>query len=126
MNKRASGFTLIEVLAAMAIFALIAVAAIAAATQHVDSLRYMEQKTFARMAASNAISRISLSYPPQDGASGLETIGDIEWRWRSEVVETATENVFFVTVRVSEESDRTEAEVLFELSRYMGPEGGAQ
>ncbi|WP_246013873.1 type II secretion system minor pseudopilin GspI [Pseudidiomarina gelatinasegens] len=121
---RARGFTLVEVMFALGIFALAALAAVASTSQHLHNLNYMQDKSLAQYAASNALARISLNYPPKNNAKGTEIVGDKEWHWRSEVLETQTNDVFYVTVRVYEQapvSDSSDSGSMVTLSRYLGP-----
>ena len=117
------GFTLVEVMFALGIFALAALAAVAATSQHLNNLSYMQEKTLAQYAGANALARMSLTYPPKNNATGSEVVGDKEWFWRAEVVKTETEAVFFVTVRVydSAEIAADGSGSLASFSRYLGP-----
>jgi|SRR5690554_4224777 len=119
-----AGFTLVEVMFALGVFALAALAAVAATSQHLHNLNYMQDKSLAQYAAANALARISLRYPPENNETGVEIVGDKEWHWRSQVLETQTEDVFYVTVRVYD-SAQIPADgrgSLVMLSRYLGSE----
>ncbi|RUO59649.1 type II secretion system minor pseudopilin GspI [Pseudidiomarina marina] len=125
MYRNSRGFTLVEVMFALGIFALAALAAVAATSQHLNDLNYMQDKSMAQYAAANAMARVSLEYPPKNGASGTELVGSRQWYWRSQVVKTQTDDVFYVTVRVFAEQpnspDATDGS-LVTLSRYLGPD----
>ncbi len=128
MAKRQHGFTLVEVMFALGIFALAALAAVAATSQHLNDLNYMQDKSMAQYAAANAMARVSLDYPPENGATGVEMVGSREWFWRSEVLKTQTADVFYVTVRVFEEQPQSAENndgALVVLSRYLGPDSGS-
>lgn len=118
----ARGFTLVEVMFALGIFALAALAAVAATSQHLNNLNYMQDKSLAQYAGANALARISLEYPPENNDTGTETVGGKQWHWRAEVLETQTEDVFYVTVRVydSAEIPADGRGALVVLSRYLG------
>lgn len=117
------GFTLVEVMFALGLFALAALAGVVATSQHLASLTQLQQKTFAQYAASNALARASLIYPPTDKQTGTEFIADHEWGWQIEVTETATDKVFYLTVRVyAGEVDANKNPVVV-MSRYLGPRG---
>lgn len=128
MAKRQHGFTLVEVMFALGIFALAALAAVAATSQHLNDLNYMQDKSMAQYAAANAMARVSLDYPPENGTTGVEMVGSREWFWRTEVLKTQTEDVFYVTVRVFEEQPQSAENndgALVVLSRYLGPDSGS-
>lgn len=121
-QKTAAGFTLVEVMFALGIFALAALAAVAATSQHLHNLNYMQDKSMAQYAAANALARVSLRYPPENNDTGSEVVGGKQWYWRSQVLETQTEDVFYVTVRVydSAEIPADGRGSLVVLSRYLG------
>ena len=116
------GFTLVEVMFALGIFALAALAAVAATSQHLNNLNYMQDKSLAQYAGANALARISLQYPPENNDTGVETVGGKKWHWRAEVLETQTEDVFYVTVRVYDSADMPtdDSGAIVVLSRYLG------
>lgn len=114
------GFTLIEVMAALAIFALAAIAGISSSSGHLNDLSYMQEKTLARYAASNAVARMSLEYPPRDNSNGTEIIADQSFNWTVEVSDTPNEGIYYVTVRVAP-ADDPEQRPLHQISVYQGP-----
>lgn len=115
------GFTLVEVMFALGLFALAALAGVVATSQHLANLTQLQNKTFAQYAAANALARLSLEYPPVDKRTGVELIADQEWMWESQVSETATDKVYYITVRVyaGEIDVKRSPEVI--MSRYLGP-----
>ena len=60
MSRQNRGFTLLEVLVALAIFATAAIATIRSVSQHINTLNFLEEKTFASMVADNQMT-LSLS-----------------------------------------------------------------
>jgi general secretion pathway protein I len=116
--KPACGFTLIEVMVALSIFALAALAAVFATSNHLGSLAHMQDKTLARYVAATVLAEVSIDYPPADDASGSERFAEVEWQWRLEVLETATTDVFMVTVDVRREAD---GPIMHSLTSFIGP-----
>ncbi len=57
---RSRGMTLLEVLVALAIFATAAISVIRAVTQHINTLSYLEEKTFAAMVVDNQMALVML------------------------------------------------------------------
>ncbi|MDN7124449.1 type II secretion system minor pseudopilin GspI [Pseudidiomarina terrestris] len=117
MKPKSSGFTLIEVMAALAIFAMAALAGVAAATSHLNDLAYMQERTLARYAASNALARLSLREEPQKLTQGAETVGDRQWHWRATFTETVTGDVLYVEVTVRPSVESTDSSYV--LGRYL-------
>lgn len=116
--SRGRGFTLIEVMVALSIFALAALAAVFATSNHLGSLAHMQDKTMARYVAANVLAEVVIDYPPEDGSNGSETFAEVEWLWRLEVLETATTDVFMVTVDVRREAD---GPIMHSLTSFVGP-----
>ncbi|KFZ29159.1 hypothetical protein IDAT_05650 [Pseudidiomarina atlantica] len=116
MNNK--GFTLVEVMAALAIFAMAALAGVAAATNHLNDLAYMQERTLARYAAGNALARITLAEQPLDLEEGSELVADRQWQWTATFTETVTADVYYVevTVRPAEDEDGN----TYRLGRYLG------
>ena len=54
------GMTLLEVLVALAIFATAAISVIRAVTQHINTLGYLEEKTFASIVVDNQMAMVML------------------------------------------------------------------
>ncbi|WP_241967615.1 type II secretion system minor pseudopilin GspI [Pseudidiomarina insulisalsae] len=111
------GFTLVEVMAALAIFAMAALAGVAAATNHLNDLAHLQERTLARYAAANALARISLDDEPQEVKKGSETIADQQWYWQATFTETVTNEVVYVEVSVSTSENSNDSS--YRLGRYL-------
>lgn len=84
------GFTLIEVLVAMAVFAVAAMAVLNATGQHVNSLGALEEKTFASMVADNELALFVLDGKPLSSAkNGSSELAGRTWFWTIKPVATA-------------------------------------
>ncbi len=99
---RSSGFTLIEVMVALAIAALGLAAVAASVSQMVDAGTAMQQRTYASWIAQNKIAELRLAnvVPDVSETSGDTIYADREWTWRATISETGVENLFRVDVRV--------------------------
>ncbi|EKO3923066.1 type II secretion system minor pseudopilin GspI [Vibrio metschnikovii] len=82
MSKRKRGFTLLEVLVALAIFATAAISVIRAVTQHVNTIGYLEDKMFAAMVADNQMAKVMLTPASLATKEGKEELAGRTWYWR--------------------------------------------
>jgi general secretion pathway protein I len=101
--KRARGFTLLEVLVALAIFALVAASVLKAGSASLQTASRLEDKTLAMWVADNRLTEMQLAQEPV--ADGREK-GEIElagrrWQWLSEVRATSEPNMRRVTLWVA-------------------------
>lgn len=105
MNQRMRGMTLLEVLVALAIFATAAVSVMQSVTQHLNTLSYLEEKTFASLVVDNQISKVMLSGAPKKNTSGTEQMVGREWYWKVTPVETTVGFIAAFDVSVSLDKD---------------------
>jgi general secretion pathway protein I len=101
MNQRTRGMTLLEVLVALAIFATAAISVMRSVTQHLNTLSYLEEKTFASFVIDNQISRVMLSGAPKSTKSGKTEMVGKQWHWKVTPVETAVGFIAAFDVSVS-------------------------
>ncbi|WP_033933817.1 MULTISPECIES: type II secretion system minor pseudopilin GspI, partial [Pseudomonadota] len=59
--KSKRGFTLLEVLVALAIFATAAISVIRSVSQHINTVNYLEEKMFAAMVVDNQMAQVMLN-----------------------------------------------------------------
>jgi len=86
MNKTGlpSGFTLIEVLVALAVVALALAALTRAGSTALNTQAELESRTLALWVAENRLGEIRLEGASRaGGGSGTTRLGDRDWRWRS-------------------------------------------
>ncbi len=118
---RQRGFTLLEVMVAMALTALGLSATYYAIMQSVSAVDRLQAKTYAHWIALNQLTEMRLQQQvPEMG----ETNGDLEyadqrWIWRSRVSETGVENLYRVDVEVSKENSPDD--IVSDIVGFIGP-----
>lgn len=101
--KAARAFTLLEVLVALAIFAVVAASVLAASARSLQGAARLEDKTLAMWIADNQLTDLQLAAtPPADGRSeGQVDFAGRRWRWRSEIEPTSEPDMRRATVWVA-------------------------
>ncbi|RLA34060.1 MAG: type II secretion system protein GspI [Gammaproteobacteria bacterium] len=102
-SKRSAGFTLIEVMVALAIVGLSLGAVAASVSQMVDAATTMRERTYASWIAQNKIAELRLAnvVPEVSDTSGEVEYAGLDWAWRANISETGVENLFRVDVAIS-------------------------
>lgn len=105
MKKRASsGFTLIEILLALAIIAIALTALLKAIAQNVDNTHRIKEKTISHWVAMQGVAMVQLGLLKV--TQGQETTQDTtmlgqHWFWRVQVSNTPQKNMQLITISVS-------------------------
>lgn len=88
--SRAAGFTLIEVLVALAVLALALAAAIRAGGAYVGNQAYLQERTLAHWVARNALTELELGeeWPGIGERSDSARLADLDWEWEATISET--------------------------------------
>ncbi|NIY94182.1 type II secretion system minor pseudopilin GspI [Vibrio diazotrophicus] len=102
--KKHKGFTLLEVLVALAIFATAAVSVIRAVSQHINTVQYLEEKTFASMVIDNQMALVMLAPKELRAKKGTESLAGRTWYWKVTPIETSSGylSAFDISVSVDE------------------------
>ncbi|HCH69300.1 MAG TPA: type II secretion system protein GspI [Colwellia sp.] len=107
-SKKTLGFTLIEVMLAMAVFSIAGVALLSAATNNARNISYLEDKMFANWVASNQLVATHLveTWPPKNNVKGEVELGGRAWLWQQKVVKTTDKNMRQIVMEIRlKESD---------------------
>lgn len=103
MNRaRRGGFTLIEVLVALAIVAIGMAAVLSALSSSASTVVYLRDKSFAQWVALNKIATLRLmgQQPATGATNGDVDYADRKWHWRQEVATTDAPGVVRIDVSV--------------------------
>jgi general secretion pathway protein I len=100
--RRQGGFTLIEVLVALAIVVIGMAAVLGALSSSAGTISYLRDKTFAQWVALNKIAtlRISGQQTPVGNSDGDIDFAGRSWHWRQEVTATQIPGVVRIDVKV--------------------------
>ena len=103
MTRTERGFTLLEVMVALAIVAFSLTAVAASMNQMIGSANTMRDRTYASWIAQNKITEMRLSgnVPEVSTTSGELDYGNGTWAWRAVVSETGIDSFMRVDVYVS-------------------------
>lgn len=104
----ARGFTLIEVMVALAVFSLAALALIRLEGATIRSTALLADTVLAQMVARNvAVDAVTAPSPPALGrAAGVEQNGGRPWRWVREVRRAGSSDVLRIDVAVLDQGGR--------------------
>jgi len=122
MRSLNKGFTLIEVMVALAIVALSLAAVTASMSQMIDAAQTMKDRTYASWIAQNRIAELRLApATPKVGASNGEIdYANTEWSWRSVVSETGVDDLYRIDVSVSLAGSD---DIIRTVTGFVGPPG---
>jgi len=90
MRKRGRGFTLIEVLVALAVLAIALAAVMRAVAQSADTAIALRDRTQAMWVAQDRLREhlLQRDWPSPDTRSGVSQFAGREWQWREQVLAT--------------------------------------
>lgn len=102
------GFTLIEVLIALAVIALALVALTRTASIEVRGFEQLRERNLAGWVAANVLTdtRLASNFPAIGLVDGRVRLADREWRWTREVQATANADVRRIDIRVFRDAER--------------------
>jgi general secretion pathway protein I len=100
-HLRQRGFTLLEVLIALAIVAMSVGALLGTVTSSASNVIYLKDKTLAEWVALNRLTevRIDQQMPGKGQRSGNTVMAGQRWEWQEEVIELPIKGMFRIEVR---------------------------
>jgi len=118
---RQSGFTLIEVMLAMAVFAVAGVALLGVADNNYRHISLLEEKMLANWVASNQLVELSLAttWPPKNNRKGNVDMAGRTWYWQQKVIKTDNNLLrqVIMEVRLNEDDELVSASIETYLSQ---------
>ncbi len=109
MKIKFKGFTLLEVMLALTIFAVIATTIMDASSQGINSIIHLEDKTIASWLAENKLTELRLSKQLSIGEKKEQVkMAKQNWQVLSKTVKTQLPNIYRISISVSKE-DKTDS-----------------
>jgi general secretion pathway protein I len=118
---RRRGFTLIEVLVALAVAAMGLAAVLAVVTNAARNSAYLHEKTLASWIALNQLTQIRLSptLPSVDKTTGDVDYANDKWKWQQTVTQTEVPGMRRIDVSVRHATDPDDSS-LATVTGFMG------
>jgi general secretion pathway protein I len=117
------GFTLIEVMLALAIFSIAGVALLSAADNNFRNLSHLENKVIANWVASNQLVEATLDqkWPPKNNKKGSVEMASREWFWTQKVTKTGDKSMrqLIIEVRLKEDEKLALSSVMTYVSKQL-------
>jgi general secretion pathway protein I len=106
-RARPRGFTLVEVLAAVAVLAIAMAAIIGGMARYASSADHLRQRTLALWVAQNRIAELMSqpTWPSTGRSNGDVEMAGLDWRWTVLVQETPDDRLRRIDVSVSRDGD---------------------
>ncbi len=123
LGTPASGFTLVEVLVALAIVAIALPALMVSLSEQIRGFSHLSDKSVAHWVAMNKMTQLRLQHQhkeaiPKDRQQGTSEMLERDWHWRVDTEKTANEQLLQVEVSVRLEPD-DKAPALATLLHYF-------
>jgi general secretion pathway protein I len=120
---RARGFTLVEVMVALAIVAIALPALLMALYQQLDDTAYLRDKTFAHLVAANKLDEMRLVIASTRNLTagkdnGKTTLADRDWFWWVETKTTEMDKFYRTEISVGLSEDKND-QPLYTLTGFM-------
>ena len=114
-SKPYKGFTLIELVVALAVLAIGMTAALHSTSQAGYAGTFLKQKTIAHWVASNQAAELSINreWLSPGVTTGTETMANQTWHWETEVQNTGVPELRLVTIRVTLDGEEKASLITF-------------
>ena len=117
------GFTLVEVMVALAVVAVALPALMVALHQHIDGTGYLRDKSLAHLVAANQLAEIRILAEatrtlPEGDSSGVRELAERQWYWWRHSSETELANFYRIEISVAS-SEELENEPLITLTAFL-------
>ena len=126
-RHRGHGFTLLEILVALAVLALSLGALISAGSSQTRNTALLVERTLAQWVAANTVAetRIAGTWPEPGTRRGRSRLGDRDWAWA--LTTRTTDDADLRRLEVEVRRDAPDAAPLVTLVAYLArPAGGAR
>jgi len=119
VRKAARGFTLLEVMIALAVFAITAIALLSQTSQGVSQSLYLEEKSYALWIAENTLTELRLKpeWPSLGAQEDQLSQFNRQWLIQTQVSDTGEKGLRRVDVKVARTED---SKTLSSLQGYIG------
>ena len=119
-----NGFTLLELMVAMAIFATAGLAIMQASSSHIRAITQIEDMTMASFIANNQmqLALLDTEWPGKEKSQGQIELANRLWLWQQQISKLTDDDLRLVQIQVS--LAETPQDVLYSLQSYKGKPGG--
>ena len=109
-GDRGAGFTLVEILVALAVLAIAVAAVVTAVSGHVSNAAYLRDRTLAHWVAMNKVTELQVGgdWPEPGTQEGDSLMATQEWAWQVKVSNTDDADVRRLDVKVFAGKDHKE------------------
>ena len=121
--KELKGFTLLEVMVALAVIALGMTAVIKTVTTTTFNTIYLRDKTFAYWVAQNQLAEIELTTAkPKTGfTDGKEDLAGLTWHWTRKIEETEDPDTNRIEISVRKDKDKSAQNYATLITLFFNP-----
>ena len=120
-KAKQSAFTLLEVMLAMAVFAIAGVALLGVADNNYRHISHLEEQMFATWVASNQLVEVTLdkTWPPKNNRKGKVEMAGRTWYWQQKVIKTNNKELrsIIMEVRLNEDAELVTASLMAFLAQ---------